>query len=114
MRKVAGMGRWNPKAVRNHVLIAGFAKLRAKPIVAVENLADNAFGAGSIYVALFHRRASWEPPLLVNIFLESGKIGGEIFLHEAVTVGAAEVKNIMRIFIDECEVVLHGFADVLV
>ena len=68
----------NPATVGQHVFRAGFAEFLAEPVIAVEDLADNGFGARRVDVAFFHGETGWEPPAGIHILLNSGKINRKI------------------------------------
>ncbi len=105
---------WKSEAIRQHVFRAGFAELFAKPVISVKNLPNDRLGAGRVHVALFHRRSRREPSALIHEFLHLCEIRGKIFLHQAVAVGPAEIENVMRIFIEKPEIILHGLANIFV
>jgi len=43
--------------------------------------------------------------------LESGKIGGIVFLHQTIAVGAAEIEDVMRVFFKKGEIIVQGAAE---
>ena len=102
------------KAIGQHVFRAGLAQLLAEPVIPVQHLPDDGFSVGRVDVTLFHGRSRRKPPSFIYVFLQPGEVGGKIFLHEAITIGAAEVEDIMRIFIDESEIVFHRLANIFV
>ena len=102
------------EAIGQHVLRAGLAEFLAKPVVPVEDLADDGFGAGRVHVALFHGGARREPAAGIDVGLDLREIGREIFLHKPVAVGAAEIEDIVGIFFEELEIILHRFANIFV
>src|ERR1700761_1097324 len=97
MSQDCGQRRGKPEAVGQHVLRTALAQLFPEPLVSIQNLPDDGFSAGRIHISLFHRRASWKPASLFHIFLDEGKVLREVFLHEAITIRATEVEDVMRI-----------------
>jgi hypothetical protein len=75
-------------------------------------LPDDGFSAGRVYVTLLHGGSRREPSAFIDVLLQAREIGRVIFLHKAVTVGAAEIENVMRILIDERKIILHGLANI--
>jgi hypothetical protein len=113
MRQDGRQGGGKSEAVGQHIFRAGLAQLFTKPIVPVQDLADNRLGARSVHVALFHRRTGRKPSAGIHIALELREISREILLHETVPVGAAEIENIMGVFLEQLEIILHRFANIL-
>ena len=112
MRENGRQRRRKSEAVGQHVFRAGPAQLFAKPVIPVENLPDDAFGTGRVDIAFFHGRSRGEPSSVIDILLQPCEIGGKILLHETVPVGAAEVEDVMRILIEQGEIILHGLANI--
>ena len=46
--------------------------------------------------------------------LKSGKIGGIVFLHQAIAVGAAEIEDVMRVLFKQGEIIVKSVAKVFV
>src|SRR6202011_5800728 len=103
---------WKSETIRQHVFRAGLAELFAKPVISVKNLPDDGLGAGCVHVAFFHRRSRREPSPLVHELLHLGEVCWIIFLHQTVSVGAAEIENVMRILIEKPEIIFHGLAKI--
>jgi hypothetical protein len=114
VRKNGRQRRRESETVRKHVLSAGLSQLLAEPVIAVENLPDDGLGAGRIDVTFLHGGTCGEPSSLIDVRLQPGKIGGIIFLHEAVSVGAAKVEYIVRIFIEQLEIIFHRSANIFI
>ena len=43
--------------------------------------------------------------------LESGKIGGIVFLDQAIAVGAAEIEDVMRVLFKQGEIIVKSVAE---
>ena len=102
------------ETVGQHIFGAGLSEFFAEPLVAIENLADDCFGAWSIDVSFFHRGSGRKPTAFVHILFHLRKVGWEVFLHETVAIGAAEVEDVVRILFEQLEIILHSLADVFV
>ena len=113
MRENAGQGSREAEAIGQHVLIAGDAELFAKPIVAVENLPNDRFGVRRIYVAFFHRRAGGKPATHRDVKLQAVEIYRVVLLHQAITICAGEVEDVVRIFFEQREIVPHRLGEIL-
>ena len=100
------------EAIGQHVFRAGLAEFLPEPIVAVQDLADDRLRTRSVHVALFHRRSGRKPAARIHVALDPRIIGGKVLLHETISVGAAEIENVVRIFVEQLEIILHGLADV--
>src|SRR5205085_4036197 len=114
MRQDRREGSGKSETVGQHIFRAGFAELFAKPFIPIENLPDNRLGVWRIYVSFFHRRARRKPSASMNVFGQLGKFGWVILLHQAVAVGPAEIKNIVRVLLEQGKVLVHGLAQVFV
>src|SRR6185369_10375150 len=101
MRENARQRGGKTKTVRQHVLSASLAKLTLKKAIAVEYLAKDRLRRRRVDVALFHRRACREPTTGGDVLLQARVIGGPVFAHHVITIGAAEVEDIVRILVDQ-------------
>src|ERR1700756_1347678 len=114
MSEDGGKGRRESEAIRQHVFRARLAKFLSKPIIAIEDLANDCLSARRVDISLFHRGASRKPSALFDQLPELFEIGRVILLHQTVSIGSAEVEDVVRVFVDELEIVLQGIAQVLV
>ncbi len=114
VREDAGQRGREAEAVGQHVLFAALAEGLAEVLVAVEDLANDGFGTGGVDVAFLDGGACGKPPTLRNVGFHAREVGREVLLHEAVTVGAREVEGVVRVLIEEAEVVFHGVTQILV
>ena len=88
------------EAVGEHVLVAGLAEVLAEVLVAIEDLAKDAFRAGEVDIAFFYRRAGGKPAAGGDVLLHASVVVGKVLLHQAVAVGAGPVEDVVRILID--------------
>src|SRR5438477_4548558 len=91
MGQKTGQGSREAKAIGQHILGAGAAKVATNELVAIEDLPEDRFRRWRIHVALFHGRACGKPSPCGYVVLELQIICRIVLLHHAVTVGAAEV-----------------------
>src|ERR1051325_8713433 len=102
------------KTVGQHVLRARLAKLTLKETIAVKDLAKDRLRGRNVHVALFHRRARRKPATRGDVLLHTCVIRRPVFLHHAITIRAAEVEDVVRILLEEREVVVHRLRQVFV
>ena len=102
------------EAIRQHVFRAGLAEFPSEPFISVKDLANDRLRAGSVHIALFHRRSRREPSSRIHVLLQLGEIFRVILLHEPIAVRPAEIENVMGILLEQLEVLLHRLADVFV
>jgi hypothetical protein len=114
VREDAGQRCGKTETVGQHVLGTRLAKLALKKSIAVEYLPKDRLSRGRIHVALFHRRARRKPPARGNICLQTRIIRRPVFLHHAITIRAAEVEDVIRILVEQCEVIVQRLGNVLV
>ena len=100
------------EAIRQHVLIAGLAELMAKVRVAVQDLAEDALGAGQVDVTLLHRGTGRVPAARGDVLRHARVVVRVVLLHEPVAVRSGPVEDVKRVFVDVIEVHAHGFQQV--
>src|SRR5215813_5863980 len=109
----AGQRRWKAKTVRQHVFGAGPAEFATEKSVSVKHLPKDRFCGGRVDVALFHGRTRRKPPSRLHVGLELAEIGGVVFHHHAIAVGAAEVENIMWVLLEQVEILMQSVRKIL-
>src|SRR5437868_15074279 len=55
----------------------------------------------------------WEPAPRCDVMLQGYVVGRIVLLHQAVPIGAAEIENVVRILLEEREIVPHRFREIL-
>src|ERR1700752_240617 len=102
------------KAIGQHVFRARPAQLAPEKLIDIKNLAKERLSRRQVDIALFHRRASRKPASRSDVLLHARVIGGPVFLHHAIAICAAEVEDVMRILLEEREIVVHRLRNVVV
>src|SRR6185369_1943117 len=102
------------KTVGQHVLRARLAKLTFKEAIAVKNLSKDRLRRRGVDVALLHRRARRKPATRRDVLLHARVVSGPVFLHHSITIRAAEVEDVVRILLEEREVVVHRLRKIFV
>ena len=100
------------ETVGQHIFGAGLAELSAKVLSAVKNLPDDRFGRRRVDVAFFHRRAGGKPTARGHVLFQLPIIFRPVFFHQAITIRAAEIENVVRILFKQREVVVHGLGQI--
>src|SRR5437868_11566279 len=54
----------------------------------------------------------WEPAPRCDVMLQGYVVGRIVLLHQAVPIGAAEIENVVRILLEEREIVPHRFREI--
>ena len=106
MRQDTGQRSRKTEAVRQHVFGAGFAEVGTEIFISVENLPEDRLRRRRVDITLLHGRACGEPFAGRDVLLHLGIIGGIVLLHQTITVCAAEIEDVMRIFLEEIEIVV--------
>ena len=113
MMQNAGQGSGKSKAVRQHILITRNTEVAPEIIISIEDLANDRLGIRGIHVTLFHRRARGKPPAGRYILFQFFIVRREVFFHQAIAVRAGKVENIVRILLEEREVIAHRLTEIL-
>ena len=109
-----GQGVAEPEAVGQEHVHAALPQLAVEPAVAVQHVSHQRLGRGHVGVDGVHPRAAHVPAARARVLLQAGVLGRVVFLHQLVAERALEAEHVVRVLLQQAEVVVERVAQVLV